>query len=367
MSSTATSVRPGRPPRAEGGRTAESRRGVTGVGASRSFAPVHASTGSRRRSSRPPWRAPRQVAADHRVAGEGHDLDRRAGDARRDLERDRGRGAEVLPAGEDQRRHVGERCLRRRRGRGVGPRRARRDEAAAQRRDLVERREVDSPAGPSGRPRLRPAASLPGSCAATGTAPPRRSSRRTALRRFPRRRRRSRGRSARSGSGPPRAPGASAAGRIRRAAPSGWPPAAAPAAPGSDHPRAGRPAGAARPSVRRGGARGRRRPSRSAAGGAGVRSARRCRPTGSGVMPAHIPPEHSSRRTPGRAWKWGSRRVRGRRLPPPSRAPSLRRAGGSVRRTPARPWCRRRCRTGRASSTRWPCAAPRCPGRFPGS
>ena len=44
MSSTAISVRPGLPPRPGGGLIADSLRGVTGVGASTSCAPVHGAT-----------------------------------------------------------------------------------------------------------------------------------------------------------------------------------------------------------------------------------------------------------------------------------------------------------------------------------
>ena len=61
------------------------------------------------------------------------------------------------------------------------------------------------------------------------------------------------------------------------------------------------------------------------------------------------------------------RTLRGRCSERPSRAPALRRAAGSVRRTRARPSCRRRCRRGRASCSRPRGGSPRCLRPIPAS
>ena len=143
VSSTATSVCPGRPGRLAGARIAESRRGrhrcrrehVLRAGALRRLG---AGEEARERFRR----AARQIAADHRVAGERHHDDRGAGDPRGDLQRVGGWRAEVLGAGEDQRRHVRQRRDGGRRGRGVRPTCARGDKAAVERRRRVEGGEV---------------------------------------------------------------------------------------------------------------------------------------------------------------------------------------------------------------------------------
>ena len=177
-----------------------------------------------------------EVAAEDRVAGERDDEQTaRRGSARRRCARStvgvrRSWAPERISVGTSGRRSLG-----RRRGRGVGPARADRHEARAQRRARVERVEVAARACRAARRALRPAASARRRSAATGTGAPRRRCRRTAFRRSTPSFRPAVCR-ARSGSGPPRAASGAAAGRDRGAAPRRPPPAAARAAPGCRSP-----------------------------------------------------------------------------------------------------------------------------------
>ena len=159
----------------------------------------------------------------------------------------RRRRAQILRAGEDQRRHVRQRGRRGRRRGGVGPARAVGHQAVAERGARVERVEVARSAGArAGRRALPRAASPAGARAARGTASPRRwwstnsassivlglSSTRAAD-------------AARWGSAPLTAGAGAAADRGRGAAPTARRRAAARAAPGSGRRprgcRAGRP------------------------------------------------------------------------------------------------------------------------------
>ncbi len=102
---------------------------------------------------------------------------------------------------------------------------------------------------------------------------------------------------------------------------------------------------------------------------AGARPARARSPSGLAVIPRRRGSAHSSRerrrdrlRSASIAERFGAAGSAR-----PSRAPALRRAGGSVRRTRARPSCRRRCRTARASCSRPRGGSTRCLRPIPAS
>ena len=302
-----------------------------------------------------------EVAAEHRVPGEGHHLELGVRDLGRHLAGVGGRRAQVLRARRGSawaRSGAGLRS-----GAGARRRATRRTLPAGSRRRRWRRRRGRSrcSAGPRGRRGLRPAGWL----------------RRRAARPRERGLLAGRGgeqrfvdvvgcfdlavRGAASGSDPRRGRAGAAAGQGRRAGPSARRPAAAPAARGSRPRPRSSAAARPRPASPRGGGRWpsyteppsawRRRRAFSAA-----RSA-----TGSPVMPAQARlaaqfAQHARDRL-----EAGDRE----RFGPVDRDDrvehaALRRAGGSAGRTRARPWCRRRCRTGRAFRSRPRPSAPRC-------
>ncbi len=229
--------------------------GVIGVGANMSRLDAHGRTGCPptpllKNAASGLGGAAAEVAADDRMAGERHDEQLRVRDQRRDLTRVGGRCAQVLGAGEDQRRHV------RQWRRGVGGAAEASGQPAQvgtrlllERGRRVERVEVRARQGMQSAERFGESRRRCAPSAARGTAPPRTSSSRTALRRSPSSLLRPRGCSARSGSAPRRAVAGAAADRGRCAAPSAPRPAAARAAPGSGRPPRGCRAGPTRSTV----------------------------------------------------------------------------------------------------------------------
>ena len=362
VSSTADSVRPGRPRSRAAARTPASLVGVSGVGANRlavrGCTACTACAGEERLDGA--CGAVAEVAAEHRVAGERHDLAAaRRGSAAATLRaRWRSGVRRSWLAGEDQRRHVGQRRSARAAAARRPARRRSRDRGCRRARCVgVERVEVDAgwalqererfgQAGRGGRGRAATGTALSSQVVVANSA----SSTSSLLRRW--RCRRQLGiRPSESSVQPQQRVGVAVqrrADRGRQQRPQRGVQVA-----GLEQIRAG-PSSSSEiawrvpvPSYTE---------PLSGAGGAAWRRASARSPSGSAVMPgagaARAEFAHAPARSPGSV---GCGTVPGRPAGRPSRAPALRRSGDSVRRTRARPWCRRRCRRGRAfrSRRRW--------------
>ncbi len=217
VSSTATSVCPALPAEA-GGRAARPRGcvGVSGVGANGSLAAGHGCTGLPAKKALTAFEAqPLRSLPSTEWPVKGTTIELRVGDQRGDAPRVRGRRAQVLCAGEDQRRHVRQRLLAGGGGEASGQPAQSSNEARCRAPWSCRTGRSRRRAARAGRRALRQSASGLRRCAATGTAPPRTWSSKNSASSIPGSGRPRCAPSARSGSVPRRAPAGAAAGRGR--------------------------------------------------------------------------------------------------------------------------------------------------------